>query len=1124
MTKSRSSTKQKATPQTSTLEASPRQEETQLQLVHLPASNDPSTPGVSVLVPSFVEVNRPGNAISQEHSHIMQTPSYSHSIDDDIALHVSHNLKHKIQTGEYVELALHFHNDEIELWKEQDVLFVETPVVKVISQILESEQSVLIVGEPGIGKSMLMHHIALDLHTKIDYSIIPCSRIEDIVNHYDEDISQMFVLDDICGSFTTRFVDIEYLLNIEESLKRMLKKGKTKIAATCRLDVYSDEKFQSSCTVFTSKVFNLSVEYSRADKLEICTKYLTETEIQLLKDQNETLTPLMGYLYSKNENFILTDFLNCPYETYQHEWEELKSIDPFKYCALFLFVIYNGIIDESLFDIYNENTDQKNYVLENILKLCGINHDRPWSMMKTVLDSIIGTYLRKITIEYRVIHNQMFDFMCGYFGSQDNLVRCILRYAPIQFFNDRTQLESINEQHGKFTMKISRKYEQDYFDRIKDDIKLGRLNQWLCNAQMKHVQYRASFFKVLKSVDTKYLNDHHIVQHNIVTSSVRGYYDIVEYLISLDADLVNYGTFNAPLIASITGENEITEQLLLAKRCDVNQADLMRVPLLTASCRAGNEKLVQLLIDNGCDVHQVDSMGETPLKAACTGGNEKIAQLLIDKGCDVHQVDGKGETLLTVACRRGNEKIAQLLIDKGCDVHQVDGKGETLLTAACVGGKEKIVQLLIDKGCNVNQVDGRVMTPLVAACTGGNEIIVQLLIDKGCNVNQVDGRGETPLVAACMGGNEKIVQLLIDKGCNVHQVDSMRETPLTAACKRGNEKIVQLLIDKRCNVNQVDGMGQTLLTAACRRGNEKIAQLLIDKGCNVHQVDGIGKTPLTAACMGGKEKIVQLLIDKGCNVHQVDSMRETPLTAACKRGNEKIVQLLIDKRCNVNQVDGMGQTLLTAACRRGNEKIAQLLIDKGCNVHQVDGIGKTPLTAACMGGKEKIVQLLIDKGCNVLQVDGMGETLLTAACKRGKEKIVQLLIDKGCNVLQVDGMRETLLTAACKRGKEKIVQLLIDNGCDVHQVDSMGETPLKAACTRGNEKIAQLLIDKGCDVHQVDGKGETLLTVACRRGNEKIAQLLIDKGCDVHQVDGMGRDTFDSCVCGRKREDSTITH
>ncbi|XP_052102316.1 uncharacterized protein LOC127735917 [Mytilus californianus] len=103
------------------------------------------------------------------------------------------------------------HNVEIESWKEERQMFVETPAVNMISHSITSEHSVLIVGEPGIGKSFLMHHIALNLHYKMKYSIIPCSDIQEIVQHYKEDVRQMFVLDDICGEYTTSFSDAEYL-------------------------------------------------------------------------------------------------------------------------------------------------------------------------------------------------------------------------------------------------------------------------------------------------------------------------------------------------------------------------------------------------------------------------------------------------------------------------------------------------------------------------------------------------------------------------------------------------------------------------------------------------------------------------------------------------------------------------------------------------------------------------------------------------------------------------------------------------------------------------------------------------------------------------------------------------
>ncbi|CAC5372355.1 unnamed protein product [Mytilus coruscus] len=135
------------------------------------------------------------------------------------------------------------HIVEMEFWKKQKIMFAEMPAVKKISQILESEYSVLIVGKPGIGKNILMHHVTLKILSDTIYSIIQCSGIQDIVHHYKEDECQVFVLDDICGRFAPSMLETEYLIKNEDNLKWILEKGKTKIAATCRLDIFREETF-----------------------------------------------------------------------------------------------------------------------------------------------------------------------------------------------------------------------------------------------------------------------------------------------------------------------------------------------------------------------------------------------------------------------------------------------------------------------------------------------------------------------------------------------------------------------------------------------------------------------------------------------------------------------------------------------------------------------------------------------------------------------------------------------------------------------------------------------------------------------------------------------------------------
>ncbi|CAG2203069.1 unnamed protein product [Mytilus edulis] len=952
----------------------------------------------------------------------------------------------------------------------------------------------------------------------------------------------------------TRFSEIN-------KVKENSEKGCTKVVATCRLDIYNDEKFKEAYSGFKSNIFNLSERYTREDKIKICRNYISEAEIQLVQEQNVDFTPLMCYLHSKNQSFNLTDFLECPFKTYQEEWEKFKALDPYKYCSLFLCVIYNGIMTES-FDLYIENSTKNRQDWENIFEICGINRD-------------------------------------------------------IQVFNQRTQLESVNEPSSKFTIMISKKYEKEYFERIKSDVQLGKLNHCFYNTHMKYKAYRTSFIKILKSIDDEVLipqiyqkpknpsygrhTDYSFeTEGPFIKSFLRGYYGICRYFISKNVDLKKCDSDYSLLTAACQGGNEMIVQLLLDKGNDVNQVDGMKRTPLSAACSKGNEKIVMLLVDKGGDVNQVCSDGRTPLTAACYGRHENIVQLLIDKGSDVNQVDdtlaaacSRGnekivkllidrgsyvnkigrydQTPLTTACERGNEKIVQLLLDRGSDVNKVRRNGKDTLTAACERGNKNIVQLLLDRGSDVNQVDGKEQTPLTAACLKGNENIVESLlekgidvnmVDKGCDVNKVWSNNKTPLTTACIGGNENIVQLLIDRGSDVKLMDGHS---LTIACEGGNEKIVQVLIANGSDVNQVNDKENTALTMACKYRNEKIVQVLIDNRSDVNQVDGLGMTPLTVACSGrnenermfdeqhakyygtqvdnmihahimrmtiscsgGDEKIVQLLIYKGSNVNQANGMGITPLSAACKGENEKIVQKLIDNGSDVNQilihngsgvnqVEKTGETPLTVACRGGNQQIVQLLIENGSVVNQADKTKQSYRGFICFEENGKIYSA-IDYGSEVEQVAGMGKTPdegsdinqvggkrtpLTAACNGGDEKIVQLLIDKGCDVNRVDDMKQTPLMSACRGWNTKIVQLLLEKECDVNQDDGK-RTPLTAACSRANEKIVQLLLDKGCDVNQVDGKGQSPLTAACNRGDEELVQLLLDKGSNVNHVDTCG--------------------
>ncbi|CAG2198852.1 unnamed protein product [Mytilus edulis] len=260
----------------------------------------------------------------------------------------------RISTLENVNSDVH----EIKLWKQDSKYFIKTDIVQDILRILENKHCVLLTGVSGIGKTLTAQNIALQLEHEHQYSIVPCISLQDIPKRYKENVRQVFVVDDICGKYTANINIIENWRNITNRVTSILDKGITRILATCRTDVFKEKIVQQAFDLFHKTAYNLSDKYSVKDKLVIASKHLEHYD-KMLPDITDIInknkfSPLMCFLCTRHKNFGINEFLNSPYDTFCKEWDSLKSFDTEKYCVLLLCVIYNGTINDGIFDISND--------------------------------------------------------------------------------------------------------------------------------------------------------------------------------------------------------------------------------------------------------------------------------------------------------------------------------------------------------------------------------------------------------------------------------------------------------------------------------------------------------------------------------------------------------------------------------------------------------------------------------------------------------------------------------------------------------------------------------------------------------------------------------------------------
>ncbi|XP_071142400.1 serine/threonine-protein phosphatase 6 regulatory ankyrin repeat subunit B-like isoform X2 [Mytilus edulis] len=1048
------------------------------------------------------EFSKVHNELTEIGKTLSQFDNRISSLENKVALQETTLLKYK---------SLYDAEPVINAWKQKMELFVETNVVIDILEILKDSHCALLIGVSGMGKTLTAQNVALRLWHEKEYNIVPCCSLNDIQTRYRDNVNQVFFIDDICGRYTTNILKIENWMNIEEFVKCILLKGKTKILATCRTEVFFEEIFQDTFEMFSKTTYNLSEKYSFKDKLVIAEKYLKQDEETLSATLRKVeFTPLMCFLYAQHEHFDINDFLNGPYETFCKEWDKLKSFDKEKYCVLFLCVLYNGRIDESFVDFSIELDKNEKRKLKDIKECCNLGRDTSRVAIKDKLNACIDTYVMKVDKEYKVVHDKMFDFLCCYFGKK--LIAQIIKYAHDMVIFERVQLESLQEAHGYFTIMVSEKDEHIYNDRIKADLENGKIHCCLNNAQMKYKEYRIKFRDIIKDLEINLIRNLINIKddngiNSFIIACLRGYDELVDFLISVGADVDGRVGFFTPL---------------------------------TAACHGGHLNTVEILLKGGSNIDDANTQGETPLYTACVGGYYNLVNLLIEKEADINKQNKFSRTPLHASCMLGHATIVSILIDKGANVFQY----KDLLIAATLAGNDKIVEILLLKGCCLNSVDIEGKTALVIACEEGNTYIVKLLIDDNADIYIVDSDGRTPLHAACCVGNNDIVRMLVNKNADVNMLDVHLETPLHISCRKGFVDVILTLLDNRADTKKTNKDMQTPLHLAKTDGNivnESILKLLRyketgpneglkttestqdklqkkDTACTDHIIAN-GGTPLYEACVHGDIETFKSLIRYKVDVNMPTTSGDMPLVAACQHGHGFLIQTLLDERADVNQAlvcaiqkgydraikillykvrdfdyKVNGKSFISLACEHGSINAIKTLSEKDVDFKEIDVNGRTLIHIACNTDSVDVIQLLEDNGSDLNIPDKDGRFPLFLSIYNDCYNVSEFLIQKGCHIAKLEEDTKIALISVFEDGRIELSKLLVSNDY-TEKLSNFDETMLYHACRLGLFEKVKTILQNGIDVNKTYKYGYTPMILADIGGNDDLSEYLQNHTC-----------------------------
>ena len=143
----------------------------------------------------------------------------------------------------------------------------------------------------------------------------------------------------------------------------------------------------------------------------------------------------------------------------------------------------------------------------------------------------------------------------------------------------------------------------------------------------------------------------------------------------------------------------------------------------------------------------------TALMSAVVANNVQQVRDLLDAHAPVNGKDKRGWTALMVAARDNRPTLVRLLLAHGAEVNARNTEGETALIHAADHNHPGIVQLLLDHGAAIDTKSDLGWTALMYAASKGHRLTVETLLSEGANAKVKDRDGRTASMYAARQGN-----------------------------------------------------------------------------------------------------------------------------------------------------------------------------------------------------------------------------------------------------------------------------------------------------------------------------------------------------------------------------------
>ncbi|XP_076108321.1 uncharacterized protein LOC143076429 isoform X2 [Mytilus galloprovincialis] len=869
----------------------------------------------------------------------------------------------------------------LEQWKKDDQQFVSTEAEKHVMQKVLTQSSVTLVGNSGTGKSFLSKHIAL-IMKKHGYTVIPCSKPEDIGKWFKHGRKTLFVFDDVCGRYTLNqqiYTDWKQRL---DHIISLLEDKCCKIISTCRLEVYKDELF-SHLSIFKMCNVDLSSQefrLSAAEKYALAEVYFKENtdEVKKLSEKYDFF-PLLCSLYHRQnlqKNVSITSFFSNPFEVFKDQVVQMyreSDAGKMQYCSLVLCVMFNNTLTE-------ENLSPKvkkiGAVIEDLLEECELNKGTSIKRLKKSLETLEGTYVVKEDNTYKIIHDKLFDFLAKYFG--EKMLQIFINHADTGFIRERF-LWQITDNMGteiEFVIRIPDNYINSYIDRLLKDWENGYVYSVCQNRNMNSTTFTENFITRLNQLDLskqeELVSTKDIYMKDIALSGscYMGTIELVKWLISGNSD-VNYC------------------------REDGN------FPLLWAS-QEGHVNVVKELLLHSADVNKCNNNGASPLYIASQNGHVEVVKELLQYSADVNKCNNNDASPLYIASQIGHVHVVKELLQHSADVNKCNNNDASPLYIASQIGHVHVVKELLQHSADVNKCDNNDVSPLNIASQEGHVDVVKELLQHSADVNKCMNDGTSPLQTACYNNMIEVVRVLLQ--CDDVDIDLCDDdgcSSLYIASQNGHVDVVKELIQHSADVNKCKNNDASPLYKASQEGHVNVVKELLQHSADVNKCRNDGTPPLQIACYYNRIEVVRVLLQ--CDDVDIDLCADdggSSLYIASQEGHVDVVKVLLQHSADVNKCMNDGIPPLQMACYNNRIEVVRVLLQcDDVDIDLCDDDGCSSLYIASQEGHVDVVKELLQHSADVNKCDFKGKNSLNVAQEKGHIEIESLLKGKGLNQL-----------------------------------------------------------------------------------------------------------------------------